>query len=215
MKQVLILTLIFACNGVAKAQNTPFTVGFFLAPAYSDRFNVDAFLLKDLFVGNYAYSIGIFAQKSMTNRLDLRYGANFVNNSEQMLRRDMSNGVLFINQYMTIISNSYNVELPIDIQYFMNRKKHFFVSLGASPSYNLFDAGTIKRYTGDRLTSTNTSTGKGEKGIAVAVQVGIGYQKQLNRNLLFEIQPKFRTYITKLDNSRSMYNVALQMGLLF
>jgi Outer membrane protein beta-barrel domain len=218
MKQVLILTLICTFNTFSKAQNMPFKIGFLINPTYSDRLNTQADLFSGIFVGKYAYAIGIFAQKRMTHTLDLRFGANFVNNGEQTKQQTTfasSSGLVTSTETFQLISNFYNAEIPIDIQWFMNRKRSFFAIVGASPSFNLSKSATFNFYSNDKLTTTNTVKVAGEDGIGLAVQFGIGYQKSFNDNLLLEIQPKFRYYVTKMDSNRYMYNAGLQINLIF
>lgn len=222
MKQIFFLTLICAFNTVGKAQNVPFKIGFFINPTYSDRFNVQADLQRDLFIGKYAYSIGIFAQKRLTQYLDLRFGASFANNGEQTKRQSTwgiqnSNGGFesFTDDKFELVNNYYNVELPIDIQWFLSKKHSFFAVFGVSPSYNLSNSGTLNFYTNDKLVRSNTSKHVGDNGVGLALQFGMGYQKSLNDNLLFEIQPRFRYYITNINNSRYMYNAGLQINMIF
>jgi hypothetical protein len=199
----------------------PFKMGFLLNPAYCDRLNVQSDLLRGIFIGKYAYSIGIFAQKKMTKTLDGRFGINFVNNGEQTIQQPIwvkLNGNLFTSssaEAIQLISNFYNIEIPIDIQWFINRKRSFFAIFGASPSYNFSKSGTVNFYTNGQLTTSNTSKRAGDAVLALALQFGMGYQKALNNNLLFEIQPKFRYYATNAANSRYMYNAGLQLNLIF
>ncbi len=223
MKQVLILTLICAFNMVANAQSAPFKIGFLINPTYSDRFKEKLNLFQGIFVGQYAYSIGIFGQQKMAHSLDLRFGASFVNNGERTKRglgqRFQNSGgglfIIFPNESFEIIENYYNIELPIDIQWFMNKKRTFFTIFGASPGYNYSKTVTIKNYLDDKLLNSNMAEGSKDQGISVALQAGIGYRMRLNEFLSFEIQPKFRYYITNIQSTFNMYNIGLQCNIIY
>ncbi|MEO0042115.1 MAG: hypothetical protein RL329_1563 [Bacteroidota bacterium] len=218
MKHVLVLALCCVCSLSLKAQKDDFKVGVFFNPTYSDRFNVKEDLLRDRFVGDYAYSVGIFVQKQIARSFDVRFGMSFVNNGERF-KRAVDNNSGFIEPVpplrsndFQIISDFYNLEAPIDIQWFMNKKRNFFTIFGVSPSYSISKSAVIDL---DNNGSPRTFKTGGDNGIALALEIGMGYRKALNQNLLLEIQPKFRYYITKIDNSRAMYNAGLQMSMIF
>jgi hypothetical protein len=222
MKQVLFLTLICAFSTVAKAQKNPLKIGFFINPAYSDRFKEKDFFFQGIFIGQYAYSLGLFAQTKIAPSLDFRFGASLVNNGERTKRESrwgFQNGNVFFpalsNESFVLIENYYNIELPIDIQWFMNKKRTFFTVFGASPGYNYLKTMTTKNYLDDRFVSSNAFEASNDQGISVALEVGMGYRMRLNESLWFEIQPKFRTYITPAQSTYNMYNVGLQLNIIY
>jgi hypothetical protein len=224
MKHLLFLTLICAFNTVVKAQNAPLKIGFLINPTYSDRFKEKEVFFQGTFVGQYAYSIGVFGQKSMNHSLNLRFGASLVNNGEhtkrglgQRFEPDGGFGlfIAFPNESFEFVENHYNIELPIEIQWFMNKKRSIFTIFGASPGYNYSKTVKINNYLDDKLANSNTFEQSNDKGISVALQAGIGYQMRLNQSLLFEIQPKFRYYITRAQNTHEMYNIGLQMNIIY
>jgi hypothetical protein len=222
MKQVLFLTLICAFNIVATAQNNPLKIGFLINPTYSDRFKEKVIFFQGIFVGQYAYSIGMFAQKKINPALQLRFGASLVTNGEHTKRESswgFQNGSFFspvpLNESFELIDNYYNIELPIDIQWFINRKRTIFTIFGASPGYNYLKTFISKHYIDNKLVSSNAMDESNDQGISVALQIGMGYQMSLNKSLLFEIQPKFRYYITRAQNTYDMYNIGLQMNIIY
>jgi hypothetical protein len=97
----------------------------------------------------------------------------------------------------------------------MNKKRTFFSVFGASPGYNYLKTMTTKNYIDDKLLNSNMINASNDQGISVALEVGMGYRMCLNESLLFEIQPKFRYYITNNQNSYNMYNAGLQASLIF
>jgi hypothetical protein len=224
MKQLFFLTLICTFSTFAKAQNTPFKVGFFINPNYCDRLETRDVFGQDVYVGQYAYSLGVFAQRKMTHSFNLRFGASLVNNGERTKRKPLwgsqnDNGGIepmpAFRDGLQSVDNYYNIELPIDIQWFMNKKRTFFTIFGASPGYNYLKTVRTSQYRNDQLVASNLGEDKNDQGISVALQVGMGYKMRLKESLWLEINPKFKAYITRAQNSYSMYNIGLQTSIIF
>lgn len=120
------------------------------------------------------------------------------------------------------VYNFINLELPIDYQYFINKKRSFFVSLGISPMLNVYNYGTTQTYFNNKNTTTDHSELKDEptKKISLALQFGMGYAIKLTQRLTLDVQPRVQGFITPLLTSSSKsrvlpYNIGLKTGLTF
>jgi hypothetical protein len=242
MKKTITLTVLFSLfNALLFAQNKKISFGISVNPNYSYRYLYsDDAALKTTFdaidVGKFSYSAGVFGEKEINNSVRFRVGVNFMNTGFGTKKTDFSSwgsqnpqGGWFPQNpdpndpiAGCFIFNDLKIELPIDIQLFINKNKSFFIDLGISPLLNLDSYTTFKAYFADgRISSYNTSNNDpNAKKIALAAQFGIGYTFKLSQKLSMEIQPRCQSFLATLPNSRSKssiipYNLGLQMGLKF
>jgi hypothetical protein len=242
MKKVTTL-IAFIClaNTFLTAQNRPIKFGISINPNYSYRYfytsNVSTKTAVDaLESGKFSYSIGAFGEKEINDKVRLRVGINAMNTGFQIVKRDLqswgsqnTNGTLqsgFNEPYgftqIRFIYNYINLELPIDFQYFINKKCTFFITSGLSPMVNIYNYGATKAYFNDKKTTVNRYeiTGEPVKKISLALQFGIGYAFKLNQKLTLDIEPRFQCFVTPLVSPSSKsgilpYNSGLQIGLTF
>ncbi len=241
MKKVTIL-IAFICfaNTFLTAQNRPIKFGVSINPNYSHRYlySDDATtkaMLDRLYSGKFSYSVGVFGEKEMTDKLRLRVGLNAMNTGFQIVRDNLTWGSQNNNgswnpfpidpnepTKIRFIYNFINLELPIDCQYFINRKRTFFLSLGGSPMLNVYNYSTVKAYFNTKSTTTSHQevTNEPTKKLSFALQLGMGYAVKLTPNLTLDIQPRVQCFITPLISSSAKsgvlpYNVGVQTGLTF
>ena len=239
-KTTTLIVFICIANAFLTAQNRPIKFGVSVNLNYSHRYvynddAVDKAMLDRLYSGKFSYSIGVFGEKEMTDKLRLRVGLNAMNTGFQIVKKDLQNGgsqnggswnpfPIDPNAPTEIrfIYNFINLELPIDCQYFINRKRTFFLSLGGSPMLNVYNYSTFKAYFNTKSTTTNHQelTDEPIKKLSFALQFGMGYAVKLTPNLTLEIQPRGQIFVTPLISSSSKtgvfpYNIGLQTGLIF
>jgi hypothetical protein len=240
MKKTTTFTaLICLLNTFLCAQNSPIKFGISINPNYSYRYLYsDIPDLKTSFdaidVGKFSYSIGAFGEKEINNKARFRIGINLMNTGFGTKKLPLTTGSSldpqgfpsFTNPNDPIagrfIFNDIKIELPIDFQFFINKKQSFFIDFGMSPILNIYSYSTFKTYFSDgRINSSSSSNNDPNiRKLALAAQLGIGYEFKLNEKLTMEIQPKCQYFLTTLINSKNKsgmipYNLGLQMGLKF
>ncbi len=242
MKKTTTFTvLICLLNTFLCAQNSPIKFGISINPNYSYRYLYsDIAGLKaefdDIDVGKFSYSVGAFGEKEISNKARFRIGVNLMNTGfgtkklplTTSASLDPKSGIFSQNPDPNdpiagrFIFNDIKLELPIDFQIFIDKKKSIFINVGVSSMLNIYSYSTFKAYFLDgRINNSNSSNNDPNiKKLALASQLGIGYEFKINQKLIMQIQPRCQYFLTMLTNSRSKsgmipYNLGLQMGLKF
>jgi hypothetical protein len=233
--------IVFMClaNAFLTAQNAPIKFGISVNTNYSHRYvytnDAAAKAMFDrLYSGKFSYSIGAFVEKEITRRGRLRIGLNAMNTGFQIVKNDLQgwgsqNGGW--NPFppepndptkIRFVYNFINLELPIDYQYFINKKRSFYLDFGVSPMLNLYNYITTQTHYNNKNTTTNQQelTDEPMKKLSLALQFGMGYAVKLTRRLTLDIQPRIQGFVTPLISSSSKsgvlpYNIGLQTGLTF
>ena len=239
-KATTLIAFICFANTFLMAQNRPIKFGVSINPNYSHRYlySDDATtkaMLDRLYSGKFSYSVGVFGEKEMTEKVSLRVGLNAMNTGFQIVKDNLTWGSQNNNgswnpfpidpnepTKIRFVYNFINLELPFDCQYFINKKRTFFISLGGSPMLNVYNYGTTKIYYNNKSTTTDNYELKDEptKKLSVALQLGMGYAVKLTQKLTMDIQPRIQCFVTPLVSSSAksgvlLYNIGLQTSLTF
>jgi hypothetical protein len=244
MKKITTFTaLICLLNTFLCAQNSPIKFGISINPNYSYRyFYSDNTLLKKTFdaleSGKISGSVGGFIEKKMSEHSRLHVGINLMNWGSVINKTGLgswgsqnSNGTFDPNlptnepngfSAIRFTYNSLNIQLPIDFQFFINKKRSFYFNLGISPLYNLGNYTTTTITLGDGRTKKTTSKDNlsDAKKLYFGMNLGFGYEWKINEKCIFEIQPQGQIFILDLANLSGKsgtipYNLGVQMGLKF
>jgi Outer membrane protein beta-barrel domain len=243
MKKVITLILLISLSSNCLfAQKNAFRYGISLNPNYAYRyFYSDVAGLKKtvdaLESGKISLSIGGFIEKKTSENARFRIGINLMNWGSEINRTGLEKGgsqntnggfnpldSLNPNDVTAIrfTYSSWNVELPIDFQYFINKKHSFYFNAGISPLYNLGNYTTTKITLLNGKTDVNTTKDNGDnfQKLYVACQFGVGYERKINEKWSIDFQPRCQILFLDLANLSHKtgtipYNVGLQMGLKF
>jgi opacity protein-like surface antigen len=239
MKKVLTLTALMSLlNTFLFAQNDKWQFGISVNPNYSYRIlyseNADVKATFDaLESGKISGSVGGFMEKKTSTRGRVRVGVNLMNwgfviNRKFGSRSQNSNGTfdpfLFVDLGGFRITNNFvNLEVPVDYQYFINKKRTFYVNGGISPSYFLASYTTTTITSGDGSTQKSTSKNAAfddDKKLFFGLQLGLGFEWKIQEKLTIDFQPRGQIMFNDLSNlfkkDRLLpYNVGLQMGVKF
>ncbi len=240
MKKTLILsTFLFVFITQSFGQDKKFHFGVSFNPNYSYRLfltkDIDPFIKKtaDLIDDSMlSYSLGFFAERQLSQKINARIGLNFMKtgfgNFKSVFRSSWgTQGGIFGSTPRPAgddvsfkrFNNNYYLEIPFDIQYFIDSKKRFCVNWGVSPCINLLNEVTLKTNYKDGRTVSNKLENSSAvfRKVAMAVQLGFGYNLPFLKKYTLEIQLRFQYFITPLNQSIGktntfLYNAGLQFA---
>jgi Outer membrane protein beta-barrel domain len=239
MKKALTLTALMSLlNTLLFAQNNKWQFGISANPNYSYRIlyieNADVKAAFDAIEsGKISGSIGGFMEKKTSTCGRVRVGANLMNWGF-VINKDFSvfDPSLFFTTdplrptdivTFKLANNIINFEIPIDYQYFINKKRSFYVNGGISPSYFLASYTTTTFTSREGKVEKNTRKGEtfdDDKKLFFGFQLGFGFEWKVREKLTIDFQPRGQLFFNDLSNLRRKdkiipYNFGLQMGVKF
>jgi hypothetical protein len=216
---------------VSFAQTTQFAWGLHATPNFSNRrlivlgnFSesmIEAIEAREM--GKFAYAGGAFAAWR-ADKLGFRMGLSFVETGYRTVREpipDPAGAPIGASERREIFRN-YHLEIPLELDFSHNLDPNnlFFFTLGAAPSYNLWNRQLEVFFAGDTQEQRpGEPPVEAFRRFNVALLCGMGWETALGPSLGLFVQPNFQFYLSGLlseaDINRSIYLFGIKTGFKF
>lgn len=232
MKKILLLLIVGSFSFVhLQAQDKKFHFGLTMQPKVSYRYlHAEQDWQKRIFDSierpKLTYTIGFFSERHLSNKIKARLGVNLMTMGRNSIKQSF-NGVVILGSsadllsYFTISHNFYYIEIPIDIEYHLDKNNHLAFDLGISPVINIRNTTTqvIDTPEGKQTNTIKaTSNSLPAQKVGAAVKIGIGYNVPIFKKMTLEILPAFQIFVTPFikpptPNNEFLYSGNLQFSL--